>query len=222
MALRDQNYAPPSTTQLVFGDGTPKKALLTALVVGSLLITINHGDLIVAGLLPPVWKILLTYCVPYCVTTWGAVIGKRAQWRKDSQKIADLSFFNFRNALTAAYFANEKLEVLEVNENFLKFFPDLGNIRNSYFPDVLKKLGMSTAQIDEFTTNLDDKGFVLIPEVHISIRDKEHVFSLLSTRTEDDDYSYLRGVQGQFIDRTDEWHRREHNGKLPNLTGTNR
>ena len=32
--------------------------------------------------------------------------------------IVNLSFFNFSNAVTAAYFANRKLEVLKVNYNF--------------------------------------------------------------------------------------------------------
>ena len=73
----------PPLAQLVFGDGTPKKAFLTALVVGSILTAINHGDAILIGDWPPLLKVFLTYCVPYCVTTWGAVIGKRAQWRRD-------------------------------------------------------------------------------------------------------------------------------------------
>ena len=70
---------------MMLGDGTPKKAILTALVVGTLLTAINHGDLILSGLAPPAWKVLLTYCVPYCVTTWGAITGKRAQWRRDER-----------------------------------------------------------------------------------------------------------------------------------------
>ncbi|MGR3615278.1 MAG: nitrate/nitrite transporter NrtS [Paracoccaceae bacterium] len=64
---------------MLFGDGTPKKALLTALVVGTILTLINHGDLIFQGKWPPPIKMLLTYCVPYCVTTWGAFTGKRAR-----------------------------------------------------------------------------------------------------------------------------------------------
>ena len=69
----------PDLSSLVFGDGTPRKAAVTALVVGSLLTAINHGDSIIAGQYPPLVKVLLTYCVPYCVTTWGAVTGKRSQ-----------------------------------------------------------------------------------------------------------------------------------------------
>jgi hypothetical protein len=52
--------------------------------------------------------------------------------------IVDLSFFNFRNAITAAYFANGNLEILKVNENFRTFFPILSNVTNAYFPDVLE------------------------------------------------------------------------------------
>jgi len=132
----------------------------------------------------------------------------------NSDKVVDLSFFNFRNAITAAYFADENLKVRKTNENFLKFFPVLGNVTDFYFPDVLKQLGVPEAQIEEFITNINDKGFVLIPEVHIQINGEDHVFSLLSTRTEDDDFSYLKGVQGQFIDRTDEWRLRKEREDL--------
>ena len=78
---------PPPIAQLMFGDGTPKKALLTALVVGSILTAINHGDTIVMGNWPPVLKLVLTYLTPYCVTTWGAIIGKRAQWKRDAARL---------------------------------------------------------------------------------------------------------------------------------------
>ena len=45
-----------------------------------------------------------------------------------------ISFFNFSNAVTAAYFANRNLEVLKVNDNFKKFFPVLKNVTNILFP----------------------------------------------------------------------------------------
>ncbi len=73
----------PRFPELALGDGTPKKALATALVVGTILTGINHGDAIVAGEFPPAVKVILTYMTPYCVTTWGAITGKRAQWRRD-------------------------------------------------------------------------------------------------------------------------------------------
>ena len=75
--------AAPDFFQLAFGNGTTKKAIMTALVVGTILTTINHGDVILTGNSPYFLKIILTYCVPYCVTTWGAILGKRAQWLAD-------------------------------------------------------------------------------------------------------------------------------------------
>jgi len=83
MSASSPAAAPPSFMHMAFGDGTPARALATAAVVGSILTAINHGDVIVAGHFPPLVKVFLTYCVPYCVTTWGAIIGKRAQWRRD-------------------------------------------------------------------------------------------------------------------------------------------
>ena len=37
------------------------------------------------------------------------------------EALIDLSFFNFSNAVTAAYFASSELEVLRTNNNFHKF-----------------------------------------------------------------------------------------------------
>ena len=68
--------------QLAFGDGTTKKALFSAMVVGSILTSINHGDMILSGEYPSWLKVLLTYFVPYCVTTWGAITGKLTSQRK--------------------------------------------------------------------------------------------------------------------------------------------
>jgi len=69
--------------QLATTDGTPRKALITACVVGTILTTINHGDLILKGDYPPLIKVALTYFVPFCVTTWGAVLGKKSRNLKD-------------------------------------------------------------------------------------------------------------------------------------------
>tara|TARA_Y100001934_G_scaffold239157_1_gene292597 strand:- start:395 stop:1693 length:1299 start_codon:yes stop_codon:yes gene_type:complete len=124
----------------------------------------------------------------------------------NEKTIIDLSFFNFRNSVTAAYFANEKLEVQKVNDNFRSFFPILGNVTNVYFPDVLEQLGVSGEQIDQFVHEIKKEGRVLIPEVQIEIEGDLRVYSLLSTRTTDSVFHYLNGVQGQFVDRTQEWH----------------
>ena len=121
------------------------------------------------------------------------------------QVVLDLSFFNFRNAITAAYFANDQLEILQVNKNFTRFFPVLGNVKSAYFPDVLLQLGVPSDQVDAFTSEIDKKGSVLIPDIRISIDGEERVYSLLSAKTQDDGFTYLNGIQGQFVDRTNEW-----------------
>lgn len=64
---------------LSISDGTPRKAFFTACVVGTILTIINHLDTIMLGDMPPLIKIVLTYCVPYCVTTWGSVLGKKSR-----------------------------------------------------------------------------------------------------------------------------------------------
>jgi len=50
-----------------------------ALVVGTLLVLINHGDHLLRGQLTVVigLKILLTYTVPFAVATWSALVNSR-------------------------------------------------------------------------------------------------------------------------------------------------
>jgi len=132
----------------------------------------------------------------------------------NQEKVIDLSFFNFENAITAAYYANDKLEVQKVNKNFVNFFPVLGNITNVYFPDVLEQLGVPEEQISQFQSELDKNGKVLIPQILINIDGEERIFSLLSAKTRSENFDYLNGVQGQFVDRTAEWELRKEREKL--------
>ena len=55
------------------------RALKVALVVGTALTLINQGNLLLAGAVTPgvLVKILLTYCVPYCVSTYVGVAAVR-------------------------------------------------------------------------------------------------------------------------------------------------
>jgi len=56
------------------------RSLRVGASVGTILVTINHGDLLLAGDLPldALWKIPLTYCVPYCVSTYACVSAIRS------------------------------------------------------------------------------------------------------------------------------------------------
>jgi len=118
------------------------------------------------------------------------------------ESVLDLSFFNFANAITAAYFASNELEVLRVNNNFKKFFPVLENVTNVLFTSVLEQLGVESHLIDEFENGLKKDGRVLIPRIELNIEGEEKVYSLLSAVTTNQDFSFLNGIQGQFVDRT--------------------
>jgi hypothetical protein len=52
-----------------------KRSLKVAVIVGTILIMINYGDRLVRGSIggPDLIKMMLTYCVPYCVSTYAAV-----------------------------------------------------------------------------------------------------------------------------------------------------
>ncbi len=131
------------------------------------------------------------------------------------QNIIELSFFNFRNALTAAYFADHDLNILKVNANFESFFPVLGNVTNANFLNVLEQLGVTPEQIKSFSKVLKKDGHVLIPNITLKIDGKQRVFSLLSAYTHDENFPYLNGIQGQFVDRTEEFElRREREALL--------
>jgi hypothetical protein len=54
-------------------DGVPKRSLIVAAIVGTILNLINQGDAIVGDAPVNVTKLLLTFAVPYCVATYGAV-----------------------------------------------------------------------------------------------------------------------------------------------------
>jgi hypothetical protein len=54
-------------------EGVPRRSLVVAIVVGTVLNAINQGDVLLAGLALNWSKILLTYLVPYFVSTYGAV-----------------------------------------------------------------------------------------------------------------------------------------------------
>ena len=128
--------------------------------------------------------------------------------------ILDLSFFNFRNAITACYYADQDLRIQRTNANFSKFFPRLGNVANAPFLSVLEQLGVEAEHIDSFTSQLEADGHVFIPKIPIRVDGTDKVFSLMSTYTQDPSFSYLNGVQGQFLDRTAEWDLRKERERL--------
>ncbi|MEM8694949.1 MAG: nitrate/nitrite transporter NrtS [Pseudomonadota bacterium] len=61
----------PSFRHLLFCPIAVRRALKVSGIVGTLLIMINQGDLLLTGGWPPLWKIILTYLVPYGVSSYS-------------------------------------------------------------------------------------------------------------------------------------------------------
>jgi hypothetical protein len=63
---------------LAFEPSIALRSLKVMLVVGSVLILINYGDILASGSLPelPVLKIILTYLVPFSVATFSSVTAR--------------------------------------------------------------------------------------------------------------------------------------------------
>ena len=66
----------------------------------------------------------------------------------------------------------------------------------------MQELGVPSQQITTFKTQLNQQGKVFIPKIDIQINGQKRVFSLLSTKTINDSFGFLNGVQGQFVDIT--------------------
>ena len=58
--------------QLALSKAVVKRSIIVALVVGTILNLINQGDSIISGGDISIAKALLTYMVPFCVSTYGA------------------------------------------------------------------------------------------------------------------------------------------------------
>ncbi len=56
-----------------------KRSAVASLVVGTILTALNQGDVLISGDWNSalVWKIPLTYCVPFLVATYGALSNSR-------------------------------------------------------------------------------------------------------------------------------------------------
>ena len=69
-----------SALQLAFSGAVVRRALGYAVVVGAILITINHGDALLVGDVDAgrIWKMGLTLLVPYAVSTLSSVQALRS------------------------------------------------------------------------------------------------------------------------------------------------
>ncbi len=56
-----------------------RRSAKASVIVGTLLLALNQGDFIITGEFyrAMIWKIPLTYLVPFCVASWGSVTNAR-------------------------------------------------------------------------------------------------------------------------------------------------
>lgn len=77
--------SPPRLSSVLLAPVTINRAIKVALVVGTLLVALNHADSILAGQWPAWWKIILTYLVPYSVSSYST-----AMFILDSRRATDI------------------------------------------------------------------------------------------------------------------------------------
>lgn len=58
--------------ELLFCKKSMIRAVKISFIIGTLLIIINQADMIIAGNMPPLWKIILTYLVPFSVSSYSS------------------------------------------------------------------------------------------------------------------------------------------------------
>jgi hypothetical protein len=75
----------PSLAALIFERGIVRRSLIIGAIVGTILNFINQGDALVTGGPLVAWKLVLTYCVPYCVSTYGAVTARLDMFRRSAR-----------------------------------------------------------------------------------------------------------------------------------------
>jgi hypothetical protein len=63
---------PRKALKLTFSGPILRRSLLVALVVGTVLNAINQGPELIGGEPVVLWKLLMTFCVPFLVASYGA------------------------------------------------------------------------------------------------------------------------------------------------------
>jgi len=134
-----------------------------------------------------------------------------------SDFLTRISFFNFENAITAAFYTDENLNLVNANKNFENLFKKCIEIKSQNLLTLLANLGVEQEIISDFRTTLNTDGKVLIPQIKIMLNGELRYFSLLSTKTKSPFTKILNGIQGQLIDRTAETILKQENEKLISL-----
>ncbi len=80
--MTEVGSAAPGFLAICMARGIVRRSFIVAVVVGTIINLINQGDALVGGGALNWWKIAFTYCVPYCVATYGAVAARLEMQRR--------------------------------------------------------------------------------------------------------------------------------------------
>ncbi|GMH45163.1 hypothetical protein BSKO_13120 [Bryopsis sp. KO-2023] len=58
---------------LAFVNGVFRRSTIVSILVGTILTLINQGEILLQGQVPLWWKVLLTYLVPFLVSSYGSM-----------------------------------------------------------------------------------------------------------------------------------------------------
>jgi signal transduction histidine kinase/DNA-binding response OmpR family regulator/uncharacterized protein (DUF427 family) len=115
-----------------------------------------------------------------------------------------LSFFNFHNSTTACFRADDQQIVRTVNPTFEWAFSEILDPTGLHLSEMLEALGLTRDQLAEAETKLNSHGWVKIPQVRVRKEDGDEYYSLDAVLATHGDLPELSGIQGQFIDITQE------------------
>ena len=87
----------------------------------------------------------------------------------DTEFLNRISFFNFANAITAAFYADQNLNLIHVNKNFENLFKTDIELKSQNLLTLLAHLGVEQKVISRFKKTLSKDGKVLIPQIKIKL-----------------------------------------------------
>jgi membrane protein CcdC involved in cytochrome C biogenesis len=70
--------SPTEALKQTFAFPTIRRSLVVALIVGTALNLINQGDALLGSTQPVIWKLILTYVVPFAVASYGSYAALRS------------------------------------------------------------------------------------------------------------------------------------------------
>jgi hypothetical protein len=70
--------APKEALARTFSGPSVRRSIAVAVIVGTLLNAINQGDALLGGRTLVVWKLLLTFFVPFAVASYGSYAAYRS------------------------------------------------------------------------------------------------------------------------------------------------